>query len=173
MMESDKFKTIDLLLMDVDGVLTDGSIIFHDTGGETKVFNSKDGLGITLLLKAGIQVGLVTARKSQALRNRCKDLGITLLFEGSFNKATTLGEIERKTGIPPENAAFIGDDLPDLPMFHRVGIGIAVSDAHEQVLNEADMVTSAKGGAGAVREVCDAILKSKGLWEQSVGIFES
>jgi 3-deoxy-D-manno-octulosonate 8-phosphate phosphatase (KDO 8-P phosphatase) len=172
MMESDKFKDIDLLLMDVDGVLTDGSIIYHETGEETKVFNSKDGLGITLLLRAGIPVGLVTARKSPALRHRCKNLGITLLFEGSYNKVAALEQILEKTGIPPEKTAFIGDDLPDLPMFHRVGMGIAVSDAHEHVLQEADLVTSAKGGAGAVREVCDAILKSKGIWERSIRQFE-
>jgi 3-deoxy-D-manno-octulosonate 8-phosphate phosphatase (KDO 8-P phosphatase) len=172
MMETDKFKDIDLLLMDVDGVLTDGSIIYHDSGEETKVFNSKDGLGITLLLKAGIQVGLVTARNSKALRHRCKNLGITLLFEGSYHKAAALEQIKAKTGIPLQKTAFIGDDLPDLPMFHRVGMGIAVSDAHERVLQEADLVTHAKGGAGAVREICDAILKSKGIWEQSIEQFE-
>jgi 3-deoxy-D-manno-octulosonate 8-phosphate phosphatase (KDO 8-P phosphatase) len=168
MMESDKLKGIKLLLLDVDGVLTDGSIIFHDSGEETKVFNSKDGLGIHLLLKAGIQVGIVTARKSPALRFRCKDLGITLLYEGVYDKATTLGQIAEKTSVPPEKTVFIGDDLLDLPMFRRVGLGIAVSDAHERVLEEADLVTQAKGGAGAVREVCDAILKSNGLWERVI-----
>jgi len=168
MMESDKLKDIKLLLLDVDGVLTDGSIIFHESGEETKVFNSKDGLGIHLLLNAGIQVGIVTARKSAALRHRCKDLGITLLFEGSYDKAATLGQIAEKTGVPPEKTIFMGDDLLDLPMFHRVGLGIAVSDAHERVLKEADLITQAKGGAGAVREVCDAILKSNGSWERII-----
>jgi len=167
-MESDKLKGIKLLLLDVDGVLTDGSIIYHESGEQTKVFNSKDGLGIHLLIREGFQVGIVTARKSMALRHRCDNLGIDLLFEGVFDKASTLGQIAEKTGIAPEQTAFMGDDLLDLPMFQRVGLGIAVADAHERVLKEADLITQAKGGAGAVREVCDAILKSNGLWEQIV-----
>ena len=167
-MESDKFKNIKLLLLDVDGVLTDGSIIYHDSGEQTKIFNSKDGLGILLLIRAGIQVGIVTARKSPALKHRCDNLGIELLFEGVFNKASTLKQIAGKTGISPEQTAFMGDDLPDIPMFRSVGLGIAVSDAHERVLKEADHITRAKGGAGAVREVCDTILKSKGFWDRVI-----
>jgi 3-deoxy-D-manno-octulosonate 8-phosphate phosphatase (KDO 8-P phosphatase) len=168
-MDIDRLNNIKLLLMDVDGVLTDGSIVYHDSGAQTKIFNSKDGLGIQLLIKAGIQVGLVTARRSQALRHRCENLGITLLFEGFFDKASTLVEIEKKSGVKPEQTAFVGDDLLDIPMFRRVGVGIAVADAHEHVLKAADLVTMAKGGAGAVREVCDAILKSQGLWEKILG----
>ena len=171
-MDSEKLNNIKLLLMDVDGVLTDGSIIYHDSGAQTKIFNSKDGLGIQFLQKVGIQVGLVTARKSKALRHRCKNLGITLLFEGFFDKASTLVEIEKKTGVKAEQTAFVGDDLLDIPMFRRVGVGIAVADAHERVLKEADLVTRAKGGAGAVREVCDAILESQGLWAKILGELE-
>jgi 3-deoxy-D-manno-octulosonate 8-phosphate phosphatase (KDO 8-P phosphatase) len=171
MIEINSFKDIKLLLLDVDGVLTDGSIVYHDSGEQTKVFNSKDGLGIHLLLKAGIQVGIVTARKSKALRHRCDNLGVDLLFEGVFDKASTLEQIAEKTGIPPDQTAFMGDDLLDLPMFHSVGLGIAVSDAHERVLEEADQITRAKGGAGAVREVCDAILKSKGFWDRIEELF--
>jgi 3-deoxy-D-manno-octulosonate 8-phosphate phosphatase (KDO 8-P phosphatase) len=168
MIENDLFKNINLLLMDVDGVLTNGSIIYHESGEQTKVFNSKDGLGLHLLIREGFQVGIVTARKSMALRHRCENLGIDLLFEGVFDKASTLGQIAEKTGIPPEQTAFMGDDLLDLPMFRRVALGIAVADAHERVLAEADLITRAKGGAGAVREVCDAILKSKGLWDRII-----
>lgn len=168
MMTSEKLKQINLLLLDVDGVLTDGGIIFNDSGEQTKVFNSKDGLGIQILIRYGIQVGLVTARKSKALRYRCDHLGIKLVFDGVFNKASTLAQIAEETGIPPEETAFVGDDLLDLPMFRRVALGIAVADAHEAVLAKADLTTRAKGGAGAVREVCDAILKAKGLWDQVV-----
>lgn len=171
MMETERFKNIRLLLLDVDGVLTDGGIIYNDSGEQTKVFNSKDGLGIHLLIREGIQVGIVTARKSKALRHRCKNLGIELLFEDVFDKASTLESITKQTGIPLEQTAFMGDDLLDLPMFRSVGLGIAVSDAHERVLQEADLVTQAKGGAGAVREVCDAILKSKGLWDRIIDQF--
>lgn len=168
MISSEKLKQIRLLLLDVDGVLTDGSIIYHDSGEQTKVFNSKDGLGIQILIRSGIQVGLVTARKSKALRYRCEQLGIKLVFDGVFDKASTLAQIARETGVPAEETAFVGDDLLDLPMFRRVALGIAVADAHDAVLERADLITQAKGGAGAVREVCDAILKSKGLWDQIV-----
>jgi 3-deoxy-D-manno-octulosonate 8-phosphate phosphatase (KDO 8-P phosphatase) len=165
-MKIEKLKNIDLLLLDVDGVLTDGGIIFNDNGQQTKVFNSKDGFGIQLLMKAGVQVGLVTANSSQALRHRCDHLGVSLLFEGITDKASTLASIAAKTGVGPERTAFVGDDMLDIPMFHRVAVGIAVCDAHEAALAEAELVTKAGGGRGAVREVCDAILKAKGLWEK-------
>lgn len=167
-MKIEKLKNIDLLLLDVDGVLTDGGIIFNDNGHQTKVFNSKDGFGIQLLMKAGVQVGLVTANSSQALRHRCDHLGVSLLFEGVTDKASTLASIAVKTGVEPERTAFVGDDMLDIPMFHRVAVGIAVCDAHEAALAAADLVTKAEGGRGAVREVCDAILKAKGLWEKTL-----
>ncbi|MEJ2097198.1 MAG: HAD hydrolase family protein [Deltaproteobacteria bacterium] len=167
-MKIEKLKNIDLLLLDVDGVLTDGGIIFNDNGHQTKVFNSKDGFGIQLLMKAGVQVGLVTANSSQALRHRCDHLGVSLLFEGVTDKASTLASIAVKTGVEPERTAFVGDDMLDIPMFHRVAVGIAVCDAHEAALAAADLVTKAEGGHGAVREVCDAILKAKGLWEKTL-----
>ena len=151
-MKIEKLKNIDLLLLDVDGVLTDGGIIFNDNGHQTKVFNSKDGFGIQLLMKAGVQVGLVTANSSQALRHRCDHLGVSLLFEGVTDKASTLASIAVKTGVEPERTAFVGDDMLDIPMFHRVAVGIAVCDAHEAALAAADLVTKAEGGHGAVRQ---------------------
>jgi 3-deoxy-D-manno-octulosonate 8-phosphate phosphatase (KDO 8-P phosphatase) len=165
-MNIEKLKNIDLLLLDVDGVLTDGGIIFNDSGEQTKKFNSKDGFGIQLLMKAGVQVGLVTANQSTALRHRCSHIGVSLIFEGITDKASALPQIAAKTGIGPDRTAFVGDDMLDIPMFHKVAVGIAVSDAHETALAEADLVTQTKGGRGAVREVCDAILKAKGLWEK-------
>ena len=161
-----KLKKIKLLLLDVDGVLTDGSIIYNDHSEETKVFNVKDGLGIRLLMEAGINVCLVTGRSSKALYHRCKDLGITMLFDGVEDKAGVLDIISEQTGVSPEEIAFIGDDLPDLPLMKIVGLSIAVDDSHEVVLEKACMVTSAKGGAGAVREVCEEILKAQGLWDK-------
>ena len=165
-MNRDKLKRTKLLLLDVDGVLTDGSIIYSDSGAETKVFNVKDGLGIKLLMKAGVQVGIVTNRTSKTLNHRCNNLGISLIFDGVRDKASVLELISKQTGLPAEDIAFVGDDLIDLPLLRRVGLSIAVADAHETVIENVDMVTSAKGGAGAVREICEAILKAQGLWDK-------
>ena len=162
-MSAVKISEINLLLLDVDGVLTDGSIYFDHQGEEIKAFNSKDGLGLRFIMEAGIQVGIVTARQSKALAHRCKNLGIDLVFQGKQDKAAVMEHIMERTGVAPDQMAYMGDDLLDLPMFTRVGLAIAVADAHPFVLEKADMVTSAKGGKGAVREICDAILSAKGL----------
>ena len=171
-MNRDKLKRTKLLLLDVDGVLTDGSIIYNDSGAETKVFDVKDGLGIKLLMKAGIQVGIVTGRTSKNLYHRCNNLGISLIFDGVHEKTSVLELISKRTGLQAEDIAFIGDDLIDLPLLRKVGLSIAVADAHETVIENVDMVTSKKGGAGAVREVCEAILKAQGLWSQILEYFQ-
>ncbi len=164
----EKLKQIQLLLLDVDGVLTDGSIIYTDDGSETKIFNARDGFGLKRVMSAGITVGIVTGRSSKALRHRCDNLGIGLLFDGVGDKADTLEEIARQTGIDAELTAFMGDDLPDLPIMKRAGLSIAVADAHEIVRQKADWTTRAPGGHGAVREVCEALLVAKGLWEEII-----
>ena len=164
-----KLKEIQLLLLDVDGVLTDGSIIYSDEASETKMFNVKDGFGLKLVMQAGIKVGLVTGRKSEALHRRCRDLGIAYVYDGVQQKARLLDEIATKTGVSALNTAFVGDDLPDIPIMKRVGLSIAVADAHERVRKQAGWTTSAAGGRGAVREVCDALLKACGKWD---GIME-
>jgi len=159
-----KLKRVELLLLDVDGVLTDGSIIYSDTGDEIKPFNVKDGLGLRLLMAAGIKIAIVTGRKSQALLRRCADLGITHIFDAVKDKESILDGILRQLGIAPENTAFIGDDLPDLKLMKRVGFAVAVADANKAVQDRADMVTAAAGGKGAVRELCETILKANGIW---------
>jgi 3-deoxy-D-manno-octulosonate 8-phosphate phosphatase (KDO 8-P phosphatase) len=164
-MNDTKFKTIKLMLFDVDGVLTDGGIIYNDNGEETKVFNVKDGLGMRLLMRAGIQVGIVTGRTSQALAHRCRNLGITLLYQGVRDKKALLNEIVETTGFDFDEIAFMGDDLPDLPIMRKVGFSVAVANAHEYVIKEADVVTRANGGDGAVREICENILKTQGHWK--------
>ncbi|MBW1892424.1 MAG: HAD hydrolase family protein [Deltaproteobacteria bacterium] len=166
-----RLKDIRLLLLDVDGVLTDGSIIYDDQNIETKVFNVKDGLGIRLLLNAGIQVGVITGRASKALKNRCANLGIENLYDGIHDKVSALDTVLKKTGVKIGETAFIGDDLPDLSVLKKVGVSIAVRDAEETVRKHADIVTNAKGGDGAVREICEAILKAKGLWEDIIDSF--
>jgi 3-deoxy-D-manno-octulosonate 8-phosphate phosphatase (KDO 8-P phosphatase) len=161
----EKLKDIQLLLLDVDGVLTDGSIIYSDAAAETKVFNVKDGLGLKLVMAAGVQVGLVTGRTSKALHHRCRDLGIRHLYDGVRQKAQLLDQIVADTGVAAARTAFIGDDIPDIPLMQRVGLSVAVADAHELVRDGADWITTAPGGRGAVREVCDALLKARGLWD--------
>lgn len=168
---SEKLKDLQLLLLDVDGVLTDGSIIYSDEAGETKVFNVKDGFGLKLIMGAGIKVGLVTGRTSKALDRRCRDLGIQYLYDGVQQKAQLLDQIVSETGVNAANMAFMGDDLPDLPLMRCVGLSIAVADAHDWVRDYSDWITSAPGGRGAVREVCDAILKARGNRENLMGQF--
>ncbi|MFZ5573383.1 MAG: KdsC family phosphatase [Thermodesulfobacteriota bacterium] len=160
----EKLKSIELVLLDVDGVLTDGSIVYDDAKNETKTFNVKDGFGIRLLMKSGVQVGIVTGRSSMALRHRCDDLGIALLFDGVKDKAALLPRIMELTGVSESRIAFVGDDLPDLPIMKKVGLAVAVGDGHELVREHAHMTTRASGGKGAVREVCEAILVAKGMW---------
>jgi len=161
----EKLRKIKALFLDVDGVLTDGSIIYSDHGSETKVFNVRDGLGIRWLIKSGFIVGIVTGRKSDALVHRCENLGIDLIFDGIKDKASALRMILDQTGMKSEEIAYMGDDIVDIPLMNRVGVSIAVADAHEVVIKTADMVTAARGGAGAVREVCEHILKAHHQWE--------
>ncbi len=164
---SDRLAAIRVLALDVDGVLTDGSIIYSDSGEEIKAFNVKDGLGMRLVLEAGIPVCLITGRRSKALRHRCDNLGIRYVYDGVSDKRAALERACRETGHPPEAIAFVGDDLPDLALKGVVGLFIAVADAAEALRDEADWVTSAKGGRGAVRETCEALLKAKGLWRKN------
>jgi 3-deoxy-D-manno-octulosonate 8-phosphate phosphatase (KDO 8-P phosphatase) len=162
---ADKLKAVRLLLLDVDGVLTDGKITYTEQGHEIKSFSVRDGLGIRLAMDAGIRVGIVTARTSQSLRHRCRNLGIDLVFDGVGDKRAALDAIMDETGVPAHRIAFVGDDLLDLPLMRCVGLSVAVADAHDLLLAHADMVTVKRGGRGAVREVCEALLKAQGQWE--------
>ena len=163
-----RLKRIRLLLLDVDGVLTSGAIIHTDDGQEVKSFHSHDGLGLNLLMNAGIRVGIITARRTQALIHRCNNLGIDLIYDGVEDKAAALKEISDNLGLDTSEISFAGDDLLDLPVLKRVGLAVAVANARLEVKEAAHMVTSARGGDGAVRELCEAILKAKGLWHDVV-----
>ncbi len=166
-----KLKPVKLLLLDVDGVLTEGRIVYDDRGVEIKSFNVKDGLGLRLLMEAGIAVGIITGRRSEAVRRRCQDLGITEVYDGVKDKAALLKSICEKLALQPDTVAFMGDDLPDIPIMKLVGVSVAVADARETVRTISDLITSEKGGEGAVREVCETILKSQGLWDKTVERF--
>lgn len=160
-----RLKQIDLILLDVDGVLTTGQVIYNDSGQETKVFHVRDGLGVRMLMEAGLTVGIVTGRRSMALVHRCRNLGIHLLKDGIRDKAAALESILQETGVAAADTAFVGDDLPDLPIMRRVGVPIAVGDAHNLVKEAAVLTTQARGGCGAVREISERILKARGDWD--------
>lgn len=167
-------QTVQLLLSDVDGVLTDGGLYYGEAGEtdrELKKFNVKDGLGVRLLMESGLEFGVITGRFSPAVARRCGELRVRLCYEGVDDKRALLDQVVKASGVRPAQMAFIGDDLPDIPLMKRVGLAIAVADAHPRVQAAAGYVTRANGGAGAVREVCEAILKARGLWEQCVERF--
>jgi len=164
-MNAETLASIELLLLDVDGVLTTGEVVYTDSGEEIKAFSVKDGLGLRLAMDCGLQVGIVTGRSSGALRHRCRNLGIELVFDNVRDKAAKLPEITERTGVAAEQTAFIGDDLPDIPLMRRVGLGVAVADAAPEVIAAAKMVTDAQGGCGAVRETCEKLLQARGAWE--------
>jgi 3-deoxy-D-manno-octulosonate 8-phosphate phosphatase (KDO 8-P phosphatase) len=159
-----KAKKIVLLLLDVDGVLTDGRIIVDDRGVETKHFHVRDGQGIALLLRGGIEVGFITSRSSASVRHRAKELGVGLLRQGVRDKLAVYESIRQSGGLRDEQVAFMGDDIVDLPVLRRAGLALSVADGWEGVRAAADLVTVAGGGDGAVREVAEVLLKSQGKW---------
>ena len=168
---ADKAKNIKLLILDVDGVLTDGKLFFDEQGKEYKAFNARDGLGIKLLQKAGIRVAVISGRSSKPVALRMEMLGIDLVYLGQSDKGQAFREIIARVGCSPEQAAHVGDDLIDLPVFNQVGLAIAVQDANEQVLPYVDWQTRLPGGYGAVREVCDYILQVQGKMAELVESF--
>lgn len=161
-------QSIKLLLLDVDGVLTDGRLYISDSGEQLKVFNTLDGHGIKLLQRSGVEVGIISGRDSQALCRRATDLGISLLYRGREDKTEVLREITAERGLDDDEIAFVGDDLPDLGVIDRVGLGISVPNAHPEVLRIADILTERRGGEGAVREVCDFLLQVSGAYQRII-----
>jgi 3-deoxy-D-manno-octulosonate 8-phosphate phosphatase (KDO 8-P phosphatase) len=164
-----KMRKVKVLILDVDGVLTDGRIIMSDDGQETKCFNVRDGHGLKLIRRAGIEVIFLTGRKSRVVELRARELGIEKVYQGVLDKLAVFNEILESSGLAPEQVACMGDDIVDLPVLRRVGFSITVSDAHEEVLMAVDLVTKNPGGRGAVREVCEMILKTQGMWEELMG----
>lgn len=152
---------ISLLLLDVDGVLTDGKLYYSSSGEETKAFSTLDGHGIKMLMRSGIAVGIITGRKSSAVEVRCNELGITILYQGQQDKLDALGAILEQYKLQPEQVAYAGDDLPDLPVIRKVGLGFAVPTAHPAVLAEAAATAEWPAGQGAVREICDFLLAAQ------------
>ncbi len=155
-------KEVQLLLLDVDGVLTDGTIIYTHDGGESKGFNTQDGFGLRILQDAGVAVGLITARTSEAVSRRAADLGFAHLYQGRKDKEAVYQEILEKTGLSPQQSAYMGDDLLDLPLLLQVGCSFAPANAVAVVRRRVHYTTALSGGHGAVREVCELILEARG-----------
>lgn len=159
-----KAQRIKLLLLDVDGVLSDGRIVVDNEGEEMKYFDARDGHGIRLLARAGIEVGLLTGRYSRVVSHRARDLGIRMVYQKVFNKVDVYQKIKRRKRLTDLEVAYVGDDIVDLPVLRRVGLSIAVRDAWEGLKYKVDYVTEQKGGRGAVREVVEMLLHAQGKW---------
>jgi 3-deoxy-D-manno-octulosonate 8-phosphate phosphatase (KDO 8-P phosphatase) len=161
-------KLIRLALFDVDGVFTNGNIQIDSQGEEIKTFNTQDGHGIRLLQHYGIQVGVITGRSSKALEHRMRDLNVKHIYQGSTDKNSAFQQLLSKLNLEPEQTSFAGDDIVDLQIMSQCGLAIAVANAHGFVKNHAHWVTSASGGHGAVREICELLLDSQGLLDEAL-----
>jgi 3-deoxy-D-manno-octulosonate 8-phosphate phosphatase (KDO 8-P phosphatase) len=161
-----KAAPVRLLLLDVDGVLTDGSIFYSHDGMETKGFNTQDGFGLRLLLETGIETGVITARTSEAVARRAQDLKMRYVFQGESNKLAAYKEIVRQSGLKPFEIAYMGDDWLDLVLLVRVGFAAAPANGVDEVKHAAHYVCRKQGGHGAVRELCDFLLEAKGVGQQ-------
>lgn len=161
----EKASRIKILIVDIDGVMTDGRIIYSIYGDELKFFDVQDGFGITLLRRAGIKSLIITAKKSKIVKMRAKDMRVAKAYQGHIDKVKPFNHALRKFRVIPEEVCFIGDDLIDIPVLKRVGLAVAVPNAMDEVKEQAHYVTAKSGGRGAVREVCDLILKAQGKWD--------
>ncbi|MBJ3814866.1 3-deoxy-manno-octulosonate-8-phosphatase KdsC [Shimwellia pseudoproteus] len=164
-----KAREIRLLILDVDGVMSDGLIYMGNNGEELKAFNVRDGYGIRCALTSGIDVAIITGRKAKLLEDRCHTLGINHLYQGQSDKLIAFADLQTRLGIPAEQIAYIGDDLIDWPVMQKIGLSAAVADAHPLLLPRVDYVTRINGGRGAVREVCDLLLLAQGKLDEAKG----
>lgn len=167
-----KIERIRLLALDVDGVLTDGRLYFLPDGGEIKVFNSLDGHGLKMLQRSGVAVALITGRSSTAVSRRAAELGISHLHQGSEQKLPIFDGLLEQLGLDYSQAAFMGDDLPDLPLIRRAAVGMTVANAHPLVRQSADWQSTLAGGQGAVREACDLIMQTQGTLDRLLQAYE-
>jgi 3-deoxy-D-manno-octulosonate 8-phosphate phosphatase (KDO 8-P phosphatase) len=157
-----KAESVRLVVFDVDGVLTDGSLFIGDDGQEYKAFNSKDGHGMKMLQATGVQIAIITGRTSEVVRIRMESLGIQHLYQGKRDKLPAYRELKEATGFDDAQIAYVGDDIVDLPVMTRVGLAIAVQDAHYLAKQHAHWVTPSGGGRGAAREVCELVMDAQG-----------
>ena len=164
-MDLQKLKSIKVLILDVDGVLTDGRVIYTDSGEEIKKFDVRDGHGLKLLMRSGIEVILLTGRESKVVLHRARDLGIEHVYQKALNKIEVYKTILADRSLEDKDVGFVGDDLIDLPVLRKVGFSAAVPDAVQEVKEIVDYITTKRGGEGAVREICELLLKAQNKWE--------
>ena len=164
-------KPVKLLIMDVDGVLTDGRIFITASGEELKAFNTLDGHGLKMLQSTGVQLAIITGRAAPGVAHRARGLGIDHYYEGVHDKRAVFAELLQKTGLTADECAYIGDDVVDLPVMSRVGFAVAVPDAPSFVRQHAHFVTGCGGGNGAVRELCELILQAQGNYERLMAAY--
>lgn len=165
-MSGGKLANIRLVAFDIDGVFTDGRFYLSDEGVETKAFHTQDGFGVRRLLSAGIAVAVISGRRSDAVEKRMSELGVVHIVQGCDDKVAALDSIIAGLGITPTDCAYVGDDIPDLPLLAYVGVSVAVANAVPKLHEQCDISTSAAGGNGAVREVCDLVLAAQDRHEQ-------
>jgi 3-deoxy-D-manno-octulosonate 8-phosphate phosphatase (KDO 8-P phosphatase) len=163
---AERCKALKLILTDVDGVLTDGTVLLLPDGREAKAFHIRDGLGIVLAHRVGLRTGMLSGRRSEAVARRGAELGMSILLQGIENKAAAFREVLAAEGLEPHEVAFMGDDVSDLPVLTEVGLSGAPADAVIEVRNAAYMITTAAGGHGCLREFIEAILKARGDWDR-------
>lgn len=166
----EKASRIQILIFDVDGVLTDGSLFLDNEGQEYKAFNSQDGHGIKMLQKHGVRCAIITGRTSRVVEHRIRNLGIDpeLVWQGQHDKLHGFAELLEQTGLQTDEVAYVGDDVVDLPVMQKVGLAIAVQDAHPFVLQHSHWQTQRPGGRGAARDVCEMLLESRGVLQQEL-----
>lgn len=164
----ERARRIKLLIVDVDGVLTDGGIILDNKGNELKAFHVRDGHGLKMAQRVGIKVAIITGRRSKVVERRARELGIEEVHQGCKKKLLCYGKLIKKLGVTDAEVAYVGDDIVDIPLLVRVGLPVAVSDAHEDARRYALMVTENPGGKGAVREITDMLIKARGLWDDII-----
>ncbi len=165
-------RAIKVLIFDVDGVLTDGSLFYGDDGQEYKAFNSRDGHGIKMLRDTGVASAILTGRSSQVVLHRARNLGISRIIQGAHDKLTDYEAMLAETGLKPEETAYMGDDLVDLPVLRRCGLACTVPDAPTDVLARAHYVTTASAGRGAAREVCELLMRAQGSWAAQLALYD-
>jgi 3-deoxy-D-manno-octulosonate 8-phosphate phosphatase (KDO 8-P phosphatase) len=167
----DRARAIRLVLLDVDGVMTDGTLLFLADGTELKAFHAQDGVGIKIAQRCGLEVGVITGRRSRAVEQRCAELGIAELHQGDWRKLPAFEGILARRGLLAEQVCFVGDDVVDLPVLRRCGLALTVPAAHPEVRAAAHAVTTRPGGGGAVREVLDALLRAQGKWPEVMALY--
>ncbi len=168
----DKAAQIRLVIFDVDGVLTDGGLFLGDDGQEYKAFYSRDGLGIKMLQESGVEIAIITGRTSQVVQHRMTSLAINHVFQGRIDKVPAFEELRQKLQLSAEQIAYVGDDVVDIPVMKRVGLAIAVADAHPLLQHHAHWHTPSDGGRGAARDVCELIMQAQGTWAAQLARFE-